>query len=470
MSLSSSERDESPPEIPADATVRRRRQWGCGILIALALATPVILFVGAYFAFVWSSDRMADEAIAKARAAGDPVNLADMEAFYPTSPEIEAATAHWLRAMTIVSDPAFNASTTGIPLFDGTRSGIGDEGLLPGDKPATTAFLDRYREALDEAHAARRAGSVARFPLKWQDGLGMLLHHAQNIRSVNRLLELDLEVKLAEGNVDGAVEDLLSMVATSESLTNEPILISQLVRIALLGTASKALERLLARHDLTDEQLARLQETFARQRYGDGLKRALQGEQYFLISLSQMNGPIGDPNVDRFRTLPFQGADMAKGLELWRNVIDASDEGLLDGLTATQQLEEEIESIADSPLDRIRYPMTVMLFPAIPNATKAFIRGEATARLAETAIACERYRVVDGELPADLYDLEPEYFPVVPVDPFDGQPLRYVTTESGATLYSIGMNQTDEGGLDDPDTGDIVFVLSEEKSPPEVAP
>jgi hypothetical protein len=467
---STPEGDDLQSELPADHAVRRKRRWGCAILIALALATPVILFVGAYVGIVWSSDRLAGEAIAKARDAGDPVDLPSIGAFYPTSPAIDEATAHWLRASEIVGDPAFHSSMKGIPLFDGTRTVDEDEILRPGDLERVTPFLDRYRKALDASHAARRAGSVARFPIDFDDGIAMLIPHVQNLRSLNRLLQLDLEVKLAQGDREGAVEDLLSLIATSESLKNEPILVSQLVRIACLGVAIGALERTLAHHQLSDEQLARIQEALARQQLHDSLKRALRGEQFFLIHVTRTNGSTGNPGADWARALPFRGADMAKGMELWRKVLDASDEGMLETLTATQEMEKEIEAVAGSPIDRLRYSTTVLLFPAVDAATKAFLRGEASARLAETGVACERYRLAHDKLPAKLDDLVPEFLPAVPLDPFDRQPLRYRVTESGALLYSLGVDQLDDGGLEDPVDGDLTFELQAEKSPAEEAP
>jgi hypothetical protein len=52
----------------------------------------------------------------------------------------------------------------------------------------------------------------------------------------------------------------------------------------------------------------------------------------------------------------------------------------------------------------------------------------------------------------------------VPADPCDRQPLRYVVSESGALLYSVGADQEDDGGLEDPVDGDVPFVLKAEKS------
>ena len=34
----------------------------------------------------------------------------------------------------------------------------------------------------------------------------------------------------------------------------------------------------------------------------------------------------------------------------------------------------------------------------------------------------------------------------VPLDPFDGKPLKYVRRADGVTVYSIGLDETDDGG------------------------
>jgi hypothetical protein len=54
--------------------------------------------------------------------------------------------------------------------------------------------------------------------------------------------------------------------------------------------------------------------------------------------------------------------------------------------------------------------------------------------------------------------------PAVPLDPFDGKPLRFVTRTNGVTVYSIGQDGKDDGGADanastNRQNGDVVFRL-----------
>src|SRR5262249_38411305 len=52
-------------------------------------------------------------------------------------------------------------------------------------------------------------------------------------------------------------------------------------------------------------------------------------------------------------------------------------------------------------------------------------------------------------LPESPSQLVPKFLPEVPVDPFttNHTPLRYRVDASGPTLWSVGQNQTDEGGM-----------------------
>jgi hypothetical protein len=66
--------------------------------------------------------------------------------------------------------------------------------------------------------------------------------------------------------------------------------------------------------------------------------------------------------------------------------------------------------------------------------------------LARTALAIERFRLPTDELPAHLEELVPRYLAQVPLDPFDGQPVRYRRRPAGYLLYSVGADGQDNDG------------------------
>ena len=94
----------------------------------------------------------------------------------------------------------------------------------------------------------------------------------------------------------------------------------------------------------------------------------------------------------------------------------------------------------------------------------ALLTGHARLRCAAVALAAERYRRQHAGWPQAVADLVPHYLTAVPLDPFDGKPLRYRRTDTGAIVYSVGEDTRDGGGDPDrlPNGGaprDIVFIL-----------
>jgi hypothetical protein len=73
-------------------------------------------------------------------------------------------------------------------------------------------------------------------------------------------------------------------------------------------------------------------------------------------------------------------------------------------------------------------------------------RSRATLRSAATAVAAERFRRDQGRWPAALDELVPAYVTAVPLDPFDGQPLRSRRLGDGFVVYSVGPDLADDGG------------------------
>jgi hypothetical protein len=109
---------------------------------------------------------------------------------------------------------------------------------------------------------------------------------------------------------------------------------------------------------------------------------------------------------------------------------------------------------------------TKLLLPALQTAAKKFVYAQAVTDQARLAIALERYRIAQGQFPESLETLAPKFIPQLPHDIINGQPLKYQRTTNGSfVLYSVGWNETDDGGTIglnkggnfDPNTGDWVW-------------
>lgn len=69
------------------------------------------------------------------------------------------------------------------------------------------------------------------------------------------------------------------------------------------------------------------------------------------------------------------------------------------------------------------------------------VLGHAAARL---RVALEQYRRAQNRWPAALAELVPDYLPAVPLDPYDGNPVRFTNSPAGLLLYSIGLDLVDD--------------------------
>ena len=61
-------------------------------------------------------------------------------------------------------------------------------------------------------------------------------------------------------------------------------------------------------------------------------------------------------------------------------------------------------------------------------------------------LAAERYRQARGRWPDSLADLVPGQLAALPLDPYDGQPLRWRRLPYGIVIYSVGRDGEDNGG------------------------
>ncbi|HUU22151.1 MAG TPA: hypothetical protein VM389_06400 [Phycisphaerae bacterium] len=92
----------------------------------------------------------------------------------------------------------------------------------------------------------------------------------------------------------------------------------------------------------------------------------------------------------------------------------------------------------------------------LARTVQVLLEGKAALHVSAAALAVEQYRLQNGRWPEKLADVPGP----VPSDLFAGDPLKYVRTDDGCMIYSVGKNLTDDGGIGyDQDGDDIVFRL-----------
>jgi hypothetical protein len=132
-----------------------------------------------------------------------------------------------------------------------------------------------------------------------------------------------------------------------------------------------------------------------------------------------------------------------------------------------RQLMEEKENAG--PMIRLTGPggryhaklFLAMNLGSLERVLASLCEGKARLRCAVAALAAEDFRLKHGRWPSRPEDLVPEFLPEWPADPIDGKLLRWLRRADGITVYSIGRDGKDDGGLvpGDRNAGDAGFRL-----------
>jgi hypothetical protein len=109
----------------------------------------------------------------------------------------------------------------------------------------------------------------------------------------------------------------------------------------------------------------------------------------------------------------------------------------------------------------IGHVLSGVLMPAVGRVQDAHDRIDQGRRNLHVAFALAAYRAEQGRFPAGLGELVPKYLAAMPDDLFSGKALVYRPSADGYVLYSVGVNEKDDGGRgpDDDRRGDDLAVV-----------
>jgi type II secretory pathway pseudopilin PulG len=318
--------------------------------------------------------------------------------------------------------------------------------------------LDRHATDLQELRAAAAARPECRFPLAYEDGFAMLLAPLATLKQASSFLRLRATALLADQRTDEAFADVLLAFRLSDSLADQPILISVLVRISIEQLTLQPVWEGCLHHRWNDTQLAALQSALANRNNLTALQRALDGERilanvfYDSLARGDHQGLAylhGDSEESGLSTLIRL---MPRGWIRHNQVAHGRYVRTIVGDLANAPHHAALPP-GDAHFDRLIKRNTFstviasMLAPVLARTSDKAYEAEALRRLALTGLALERHRLATGTYPEQLTDLSPRFLPAVPIDPMDGKPLRYTRTQDGDFhLYSVGTDHVDNHG------------------------
>jgi hypothetical protein len=349
------------------------------------------------------------------------------------------------------------------------------------ETPPSVALSPELRRALDRAlqpveGAVPMARSLAgadegRYDFSFGEvAIAPTLPHIEAARRVARLLSLD-SARLADaGKIDEALTSARGIIGVARSVGDEPVDLSQHVRLQLRRFARSAILRALGQGEASDAVLAAVQDDLAHEAAHDLLLCAMRAQRaaYF-----DTLGKMADGAYARFAEGDFAFADslgardgralvspvaqalymraygiynQALALSIANQAVEGAkfrpfDPGWFEHWKAHEQALE-----TPGPIQRRLGATAYIILPL--NSTMLWLSYDSQALFAATRVllAAERYRRSVGRWPERLDDVVPAYLREIPRGPYSDQPVRFVHKGDGVIAYAVGLKGEDNGG------------------------
>jgi hypothetical protein len=446
--------------------VRRWAQW-----LVLALLVWSILVLGSQAVFLWRQQQM-DDTIATVCAELDHSDpgwrLAEIEAQRAAIPAEENGAPVLIEISQLLQ-------SCGPPFAYENQDIFNEIRILPPFLQLSTTQTEHLQQELQRCQSARLAARRlvfyphGRFPVdhSWAELKDRYNRQVDTTHAARELLQADVALLAQEGQLVQAWRSCIALWHAATIIGDDPFLRSQYWRSHGLAQALAALERLLAQGEVPDAWLAQMQQRCLAEAEQPLFRMGLRGERAVLQQLFR-NAERGNIPAREFPEWRHaHGVPMCFGL--FRRTASSRDfrwihpvvlQACTEALAFADQpdakrlagLQKWEAALARRFPQEPRYELLWLTLPACHAFAEEAASYRGNCRCAAVALACERYRQQQHCWPAQLQVLVQEgLLQQLPVDPQDGQPLRYKQSDKGINIYSIGNRKCYNGAsLDDP--------------------
>ena len=322
-------------------------------------------------------------------------------------------------------------------------------------RPADDILIAMKKHKAEFAELAKAAKDrpLCRFDVKYEAHFAALLPHLSVLRNAARGYTLRALAHLAKDNPDAAFADVRMAMVLANSIKDEPILISHLVRIALLDLSMQPVWEGLAGNQWKAAHLGALERLLAGIDLIRAQSRAMLGERDMAnLLIDEMH----DQTPAEWAKLLGDGQEIFPALTIapkgwvYQNQVNFNRVHLEFSrhITAAKarRIKPEMAVAMEKHVNKMgRGPYHVLPNLLLPGIGRLSIRtGSGQAAVDHARIACllELHKRKHGSYPVALAKLESG----TPHDPYTGKPYAYATAKGRYRLHGVGWNQKDEGG------------------------
>lgn len=361
-----------------------------------------------------------------------------------------SATVKAVRLFPPKAMPEKNAVT----LYNRALEKLGGEKDLPDwFQDITDADFDvtrpEVKRFLEEKKAALTLAREAAFTSAFFQGLnidfivGSEIVSFLDYRNLAKLMVLDAKALAERGDSRNATINLDALESMAEQLWEWPMLLNLMISTVIEEYRFIATEYMLAHSSEVDQyQTNRPIESPAV--FRNAFKKTMEAEQAALTQALANVGVKGEFG----EVLSGSGLmNMAVAASFWRVFLLPDDMASLkekfDELNKLLALpyyqgHEKLKKFDESFKDDMGGIMTATVLPSSVNYAVRIDQAVVRRRIIDLAMAVTTYHVEVGEYPSKLDELVPDYVSAIPVDPFDGRPVKMKPVDGGVDIYSAG--------------------------------
>jgi len=288
-------------------------------------------------------------------------------------------------------------------------------------------------------------------------------------RDISKLLVLSAQQKVLNGDTDGALAELRVVKEMARHLRSTPTIIAAMIAGVLDQLYSAGMEYVLAHAETIPASLT-VEQAVSIGGMRPFIHRSFEMESMFGLQIlstldhSAEEGPsFGDDDPGmvllkllglRFWRVFFAKAEIASHRKFWEGMLERID----------MPPEKQKIGWQDWMTDWEAKPKGLLISRFLPYFSQYVIKARkylAMCRLTDMALAAAAFHRDFGRYPSSPEELIPAYLEAVPVDPFDGKPLRLKPLTGGMDLFSVGPEKRDVGGTSEL-LGPIHFYLGRE--------
>jgi hypothetical protein len=321
------------------------------------------------------------------------------------------------------------------------------------DRAAFTQLLKTNELALQKLDVALKKSPRVFYEREWLESFDLLLPEEVETKKVTRLLQIRALFAVENRDTPAVINDAERILALADSIAEEPLLVSALIRISAGQSAIRLVELLLNNCSVTDEDLVRLQKLFANWTTKPQLLKSFSMERAQIIDLfnhptTKLPAVMDEPN----------GIDFKFGIYILR-----ANGSLKKDRIYFLQLMRRLEELLQQPdpqrhfnLELLRtgfereravtggYPgssrvkiVSGIFLGAEIKAIEKQIAIDARLLMTQAALAIERFRREQHRDPSSISGLAPKFLSAPLFDPSTGKPIEFRSNQKGLLISCL---------------------------------